>query len=208
MRGCPRSAAPDSPSARERCASSAGADPAAPREPERPARSMARVEARPGSRSVLGALERALGPGAPAPRPGSRHARASSPPPTTSTARSGRWRARRRRSRLRHAGLPADRVRRGAALPTGSRSPHAHGGRRRGRPAGLRSSGHRDRERPELRRSADAPGRDQRAPAGGGWKPKRLNTVRPCGLPSRSRKARPSAGCLAAATTAPGYTIG
>ena len=50
--------------------------------------------------------------------------------------------------------------------------------------------------------------RDQRAPAGGGWKPKRLNTVRPCALPSRSRKARPSAGCLAAATTAPGYTIG
>ena len=39
----------------------------------------------------------------------------------------------------------------------------------------------------------------ERAPAGGGWKPKRLSTVRPWGLPSRSRNAPASTGCLVAA---------
>src|SRR5215471_1611838 len=48
------------------------------------------------------------------------------------------------------------------------------------------------------------PGDDQRAPAGGGWKPKRLRTARPWGLAKRSRNAWASAGCFEAATTAPG----
>ncbi len=47
-------------------------------------------------------------------------------------------------------------------------------------------------------------GRAQRAPAGGGWKPKRLSTARPCGPSSRSRNPWARAGCLEAATTAPG----